>query len=169
MFEQLTKKLSSARHRLEVVARNYAGAHAALRARYTPRLLSLANIVAGAEKALTQAIKEHPEAFKKPKTRSLFGLRFGLRKKKGTIEVPDEEKTISLIEKHMPERLEDLVITHRSVSREALQRIPAGDLKKLGVRVVDDTDVPVVKPEDSEAEKLVKQALKDLGGDGKEG
>jgi hypothetical protein len=159
-MDQIVKQVARARRRLAVVATNFNTAMERTRERYTHKLTRLATDVARAEAELAEAIEAAPEQFARPKTRTRYGIKFGLRKEKGRIEIPDEAATLRLIERHCPERVDDLIVTTRRVSKDALARCDAALLKRLGVRVTADTDAPVIKAEDTEADKIIRAAMK---------
>ena len=104
-------------------------------------------------------IDESRAQFERPKTRIMHGVRVGLMKGKGEITINDAEQTIKLIKKHLADVAEQLIITRETVSKIALAGLPAADLKRIGV-VIDETgDQIVIKPTDSEIDKLVDALL----------
>ena len=51
--------------------------------------------------------------------------------------------------------------TKSSVVKKALDNLPASDLKKLGVNIVQDSDVAFVKLTDDEVQKLIEAMIKE--------
>lgn len=130
--------------------------------------------VAEAENDLEEAVKAAPELFKRPKSRTLHGVKCGYRKNKGTTKVVDEEKTIKLSRKLYPDECEAWIVQTETVSKAVLQNQPTKVLKAIGVHTTKACDVPFVQSIDSELEKFVKalvdEASKDAetSGDGEE-
>jgi hypothetical protein len=106
------------------------------------------NRVAAAHQELHTLIKSAPGLFEKPRTYIFHGVKVGMGKKKGTIEIADPDKTVELIKKHFKE-LSGGPHQHRTETpvKKALSALSAGDqLKKIGCEVTKDTDAVVIKP-----------------------
>lgn len=110
-------------------------------------------------KALAESIDAHPELFVKPRSLVAHGIKFGFQKAKGTLEIADEDRTVALIEKLMPEQAELLISVKKAPVKDALAQLPATDLKKLGVQLKDTGDVVFIKPADGAVDKLVKALI----------
>ncbi|HNW37160.1 MAG TPA: hypothetical protein PKM25_19620, partial [Candidatus Ozemobacteraceae bacterium] len=68
---------------------------------------------------------------------------------------------VKLIRKHFPEQVDVLVkITEKPV-QSALNQLTVGDLKKLGVSVSEGGDEALIKPTDTDIDKLVAKLLED--------
>jgi len=111
--------------------------------------------------ALSAEIAAHPELFAKPRTITIDGIRVGLAKGKGKIVWDDEDKVVALIERHFPEAVETLVKTTRVPVRGALANLTVAELKKIGCRIEESGDEVLIKPQDSELDKLIGRLLKD--------
>lgn len=107
--------------------------------------------------ALLAAVKAAPELFVKPKSNTLFGIKFGYRKGSGGLvwDDDDEENVLRRIHKMFPEEAAKpyLHITERP-NKETLEALPAVDLKKLGIEIEAAGNVPFVKPVESDLEKF---------------
>lgn len=110
---------------------------------------------------LTAAVDESKSLFEKPKTIVLHGMKVGLQKGKGKIVVPDEEKTIMLIRKNLPDQSDILIKTEEKIIKPALENLSAGDLKKVGLNLIESTDYVVIKPTGSDVDKIVNALLKE--------
>lgn len=98
--------------------------------------------------------------FEVKKTRTFSGVKVGYQKQPGRLEIRDEENTIALIRETVPAAQAELLIRAReSVDKKACADLTAADLKRLGIRITDDTDVIVIKPTDGEIDKLVAALL----------
>ncbi len=165
MFEKLAKEAESRSADLMEKVDRFNKAHLKLLVHYVPMLTKASKKMAAAEEALLDEVEAHPEMFEKPnnKSRKLFNWRFGFQKKKGKVEIKDEDKTIKLIKKHLPELASQLISTKEVVSKDAVAKLTVQEAKKISVNVVEDGDVPFAKLVDTEAAKLAKQVLKDTG------
>jgi hypothetical protein len=114
---------------------------------------------------LLALVRDHPELFDRPRTRVVEGIRIGFRKAKGRLEIADEARSIALIRRHLAEISETLVKVKESLVKAALARLPAADLRRVGVTLVETGDEPVVEPTAGELEKLVDALLDDGAGE----
>lgn len=115
-----------------------------------------------AQARLHAAIAESPELFAKPKTLIISGIKIGYIKQKGKVEFDDEAAVIGRIRKLLPEEQALLLIRVREgVHKPAVYDLTAGDLKRLGIRVVDDGEAIVIKPVDDQLDKLLSALLAD--------
>ncbi|WP_420266011.1 hypothetical protein [Candidatus Magnetominusculus dajiuhuensis] len=110
---------------------------------------------------LGAAILSAPELFENPRTITMYGIKVGLQKSKGTLEIDDMDKTIRLIMRHLPEQAAVLINVKETASKDALLNLSATELKKIGARITDTTDKLVLKATDTDTEKLVKAFLKE--------
>lgn len=119
--------------------------------------------VAAAEADLREWIEAYPTQFEKPRTRVFHGVKVGLQKGKGKVEIDDEPKTIRLIREKLPDEQAELLIkvTER-VDRRMVADLTTADLKRLGIRVVESGDQVVIRPVDGDLDKLVSTLLSDV-------
>lgn len=111
--------------------------------------------------SLKAAIEEAPGLFVKPRTVQFHGIKAGYQKGKGGLAIADEDKTIEKIhDLYGDEATEYLHVTEKP-DREALTKLPADALKKLGVHIVNATDEVLIKPTDSAVDKIVNALLKE--------
>ena len=142
LLEQLERKISEAK------------------ATALPSIKAQVGETAAARDELVAAIDAARGLFQKPRTRTFHGIKVGLAKVKGAVEIDDEERTIARIRARLTKDQAELLIRVReSVDKNAVRDIEEADLKPLGIRVKDDRDVVVVKPQDSEVAKLVDALL----------
>ncbi len=105
-------------------------------------------------------IEANPQLFTKPKTVVLHGVKVGFAKGKGGISFDDPAQVVKLIRKHLPEQADVLIITKESPAKDALAQLSAAELKKIGCTVVNTGEQVVIKPADSEVDKLVDTLIK---------
>jgi hypothetical protein len=110
---------------------------------------------------LSNAIEESKDLFTQPKSIVIHGMKVGLQKGKGKITIPDEEKTILLIKKILPDQADILIKTEEKLVKPALNNLTAGDLKKVGLNLVESTDEVMIKPTGSDIDKIVNALLKE--------
>lgn len=111
---------------------------------------------------LFNLIEANPELFAKPKSKVLHGIKVGYAKQPGAIEIANEADTIKRLKAMFADdqdALGLLIKTTEKPSKDGLSSLPAEKLKKLGVKVTDDTNKIVIKPVDSEVDKIVDELL----------
>lgn len=130
---------------------------AKVRAALRSREVALRNRIAEEDVAL-DALKDGIDArrdlFEKPRTRAVQGVKFGLRKQPGSVELGDEAKVIERIRKHFPDLAGTLIVVKWTVDKRAIAKLPARDLAKLGVAVVDPVDKVTISAAETDADKL---------------
>jgi arsenate reductase-like glutaredoxin family protein len=112
---------------------------------------------------LNVLLTDNPNLFQKPKTRTLHGVKVGYQKQPGAIEIADEADTIDRIKKMFADNknmLRQLIKTTEKPVKDALSGLSGEKLQKLGVTVTNDVDKVVIKPADSEVDKIVDALLK---------
>lgn len=134
------------------------------RRRAMPEIREAVRNAAESRDRLRAMIEAAPELFHKPRTRVIAGVKLGYQKQKGKVEFDDEGKVIERIHAQLPKDQAELLIRKReSVHKPAVYDLTAGDLKRLGIRITDDCDEVVIKPTDSEVDKLVAALLDEAG------
>ncbi|MDH5785354.1 MAG: hypothetical protein OEZ16_07065 [Chromatiales bacterium] len=112
---------------------------------------------------LKAALEDSPMLFTKPKTQTIKGVRVGYMKQKGKVVIDDEEAVIARIRKLLPEAQQELMINVKeSVYKPSVADLTVTDLKRLGITLTDDEDVVMIKPVDTEVDKLVNALLKEV-------
>lgn len=109
---------------------------------------------------LHDAIDGSRGLFVRPRTQSLHGVKFGLRKQPGRIE-GDEPRAIARIESRMADRASQLVRVKKSLDRPALLKLTARELASIGISVVQDDDKVFINTCSSDLDKLVDAMLAD--------
>jgi hypothetical protein len=110
---------------------------------------------------LYAAIEGAPELFRQPRTLMIANIKVGFQKGKGEIKWDDDARVVELIRKHRPDEFDVLVKTTERPVKSALAMLAAGDLRRLGVTVVESGDQVVIRAADSEIDKLVSALLKE--------
>jgi len=113
---------------------------------------------------LIAAIQDAPGLFKKPKTQIFHGIKVGLAKGRGKMEIADEAAALKKLEALFPDEAQRGMYLHVEVSlnKETLAELPASDLKRLGITITAASDAVVIKPMDGEVEKIVAALLKEV-------
>lgn len=160
-IEAICREFSDARRVLEQAVADLDEQLSKVKRDNMPMIRMLSASAAQWKTELRLAVEESADLFKRPKTRIFSGIKVGYAKGKGKIEFADATAVVKLIRRHLPDRFDELVKTTESPIRGALNRLPASDLKRIGVTVIDASDEVVVAPTDSEIDKLVDALLKD--------
>ncbi len=113
-------------------------------------------------------IEANPGLFVKPKTQVFAGIKVGYKKGGGSMDWDDDAQVVKLIRKHLPDQADLLIKTKETPSKEALENVPASDLKKIGVTLTGAGDQVFIKATDSAVDKLVKALLADAEEDAEE-
>lgn len=130
--------------------------------RYLRGIKSAVEDVAARRSELSAVIDSGRELFEKPRTRVFHGVKVGLKKGVGKLEIADEQQTLKAIKRLFPDAAETLIKTTEKPSRDALANLPVNDLKKLGVTVGDDTDAIVIAPAASDVDNVVSALLRGM-------
>lgn len=124
--------------------------------------IKIASVEAGESyQMLLTLINDASDLFKDKKSMTVSGVKFGYQKKKGKLEIINEDVTISKLKEFYGDNASLYINTKISVVKKALDSLPASDLKKLGVNIVQDTDVVFVKLTDDEVQKLIEAMIKE--------
>ncbi len=158
-IEKLAKEFSEARailrDRVDVLNMGLE----ALKKKYIPGIRSAVEKAKEKQAVFSDAIEDSPDLFVKPRTLTLFGIRFGIEKQKGKLEWEDKNVVVKLIKKLFPDSWETYVKVKEDPMKKTLATLPSADLKKLGIQVTETGDAVVIKPADSEVDKLVEALL----------
>jgi hypothetical protein len=92
--------------------------------KYLPRIRTQVAHAKMLHAQLKASIEAHPELFEKPRTVTFHGVKVGFAKGKGKVTFQhDADKVIALIEKHLPDQAELLVITERKPNKDAIAQL----------------------------------------------
>lgn len=162
-IEKATKDYADAREKLSKTVRTLEDRIARLKRRYLPGIKAQVGTTAARKLDLKNTIEDSAVLFVKPRTIIFHGIKVGLQKGSGKIEYDKTEidRIVRLIEKHFPEQAEILIQTKKTPIKKALASLSGADLKKLGIEIDDSADAVVIKPTDSEIEKIVDRLLKE--------
>lgn len=160
-IEVLTKDYSESYSKLSDKVRDLNDEIDAAKRKHMRYIKSYAEDALEKKSKLSNAIDESKDLFDKPKSIVIHGMKIGLQKGKGKITVPDEEKTILLIKKNLPDQADILIKSEEKLVKPALNNLTAGDLKKVGLNLVESTDEVLIKPTGSDIDKIVNALLKE--------
>ena len=160
-IEQLTKDYAAARGLLEDHVAGLLKEIEAVKARKAKKLRALIIDAVEAEALLWAMIQDSPQCFKRPKTHVFHGIKVGFKKGKGSLTWKNLDMVIRLIHKHFPDLEDTLIRTKYEPDKQALGKLTGDALKKIGVKVGDDSDTVLIKPVEGEMEKTVKAFIKE--------
>jgi hypothetical protein len=115
--------------------------------------------MAEARAALEEAIKAAKPQFAKPRTRTLHGVTVGFRKLIGKLTFSDAADVVKRIKQHFPAMVKVLVQTVEVPVKEAIEQLPAADLKRIGCEISESGDQLVCKMAGTDVEKVVAALL----------
>lgn len=160
-FEKMAENLATARMMLKERVLALEAEIAALKKKHLPEIRKWADNAAQKQMELYEAIGDHPERFVKPRTMILHGIKFGYMKGKGEIFWENDARVVALIRKHFPEQADALIKITETPIKSVLAKMPAADLKKIGVTLDGASDEIIIKFTDSEIDKIVNAVLKE--------
>ena len=129
------------------------------------RLRALRNRIAeqaASEEALRTAILARPDLFVSPRTITVDGIRFGLRKQPGAISLDVEAQTIRRLRARFPDRAEALIRVKETLDRTALRKLPAGELAQIGITIAKAADEVTVAATRNDLDRVVAALLDDF-------
>lgn len=156
-----TQALADQRARMNSVVTGLNQAVKDLMADRLPEVRAAIDAAAQTWAELETMLRESPQLFVKPRTVTVAGIKVGYEKGKGGLEIPNPARTVELIKKHLADQVELLIDTKETPAKGALQQLPAADLRRVGVNVKDTGDRIVIRPADTELDKMVKALVGD--------
>ncbi len=133
----------------------------AVRKKYMAGIKRCINTAAERGARIRSAVEESRELFGRPKTIVLHGIKVGFQKGKGKLEWEDDDLVVRLIERHFPDQAEVLIKTTKKPRKDGLNALTVAELKKIGVTAEETGEMIVVRPVDTDVDKIVKALLKD--------
>lgn len=156
-LEALARDYSDRQGVLERRVRDAEAAVAAVKREHVPGIRRAAQAAAERKDRLVEFVRGHGDLFRKPRTRTFFGIRVGLRKQPG--KVTTSPQTIGLIERLLPDRRESLISVTKRVKAAALRDLGSRELLSIGATAGEAADKVVVEQPDGEFDKLVDAYL----------
>jgi hypothetical protein len=160
-IEKMAKDFSEARTTLKERVMDLEEQTHLLKKKFLPLIKYAVDAAKRRQELLKALIEENSILFQKPRTMTIHGIKVGFQKAKGKIEWEDDEVVLKLIKKHFADRLDLLVKTKETPIKTAISHLEVSELKKLGIEVNETGDEIVVKPTDSDVDKLVTALLKE--------
>jgi hypothetical protein len=160
-IELLTKDFASARDELAERLNRLREEQDAVKRRYLQGIKNALERVRARHEDLRQAIDDSRELFERPKTRVLHGIRVGLMKQPGRLEIGDQDACVAALRRIFGDEADAYVKVTETPIKKALANLPAKDLKRIGVVVSEDGEAIVIKAADSDIDKLVDALLAD--------
>lgn len=151
--------LAQARNQLATAVNELNEGIEALKAEHMGKLRLHIDRAANEWQLLEVLIQKYPHLFIKPRTVSMHGIKFGIEKGAGKIEIDDPVRTVRLIKQKLPDQADVLIATTEKPVKKALGNLTADKLKAVGVTVEGVGDRVVIRPEDGAVDKLVKALI----------
>ncbi len=160
-IERATREYAAARNVVSERVQRLNDEIEALKRRFLPGIKSAVQTAIERQASLKAEIEESPELFKKPRTVPFHGIKVGYQKQKGKVEWEDSSFVVLRLKKLFPDNWQDYVkITEKPV-KSALSELSVAELKKIGVTAEETGDVVLIKPTDSDIDKIVAALLKE--------
>jgi hypothetical protein len=166
-IQRLTKPYADARGQLAEVVTEVKREQDAILRKKLPVIRELVARAAEREANLRAGIEGNPDLFVQPRTQVFHGVKVGLQKGKGGIEFDDADKVLELIHKNYGDEALGLIHVVETPDKKMLADLPVEELKKLGCTVVNTGDEVVIRPTDTNVDKIVTALLKDASENGK--
>ena len=157
----LARAFAAARAATEALAEDI---KALQRKALTGRLRALRSRIAeqaASEEALRAAIRARPDLFVSPRTISVDGIKFGLRKQPGAVALGDEAQAIRRLRERFPDRAEALIRVKETLDRGALRKLPAAELAQIGITIEKATDEVTIAAGRDDLDRVVAALLDD--------
>lgn len=133
----------------------------AVKAKYSTAFAEASKNAGEAYQMLLTLVESSEELFSDKKSMSINNVKFGYRKKAGTINIDNETFTIDRLRELFPKDADKYLSTKISISKKALNNLTAAELKKVGVNVIQDSSEAFVKLTDDEVQKLIDALVKE--------
>ena len=160
-IERYAKTYSEARAQLSAIVADLNDGLSALKRLHMAAIKRALGRAAQQHDALKALIEAAPELFVKPRTVIFHGIKIGYQKGKSGIAFDDPAQVLKLIRRHLPEQEDALIAVKETPAKDALANLSAADLRRIGCTLVQTDDSVVIKPTDSEVDKMVEALLKD--------
>lgn len=132
-------------------------------ARFRPLLDAAAGDEAAERAALQALIDRAPDAFVRPRSIVVDGVKCGYRKEQDTLDIGDEAAVIARIRalEETADLAGVLIRTVETLNLDALAELPPQTQRRLGLRRVAGADASFIALVDSDLDKLVKALVAD--------
>jgi len=137
VIEQAARKLGGSRHELSVAVGRANAELARVREKWAAVLRTRADEFKADQEALEELVGKAPGLFDKPQSQETAGVRYGWRKGKGRLVLPDLDKLRKKIGEVLTRSQQESVVKVKvTILKGALARLSGDVLKKLGIDVV---------------------------------
>lgn len=159
-IELAAKAFAAARDELTTTVNDLNASMDELRRLTLPTIKRKLAKAAERQAALHALVEGAAELFVKPRTVIFHGVKLGFEKGKGSVSFDDAEQVVKLIRKHLPDQFDALVKTEEKPRKAAIGALSVAEAKRIGCTVTDAGDQVVIRPVDSEVDKMVDALLK---------
>ena len=160
-IEALTKDYAEANNTLADEVKAMEKEIDSVKMKWLKRIKPLAEKTAEEKAVLFTAIDESRELFQKPRSYTIAGIKVGLQKKKGTLQIADKDKTIELIKKKLAEKAEILIKDEPKIIKKAIENLTVKELKSIGVEITKDSDDILIKSDADKIEKFINSLIEE--------
>lgn len=161
-IEQLCARFDGEAATLEEAIANLEADLDAVKKKHLRIVKRQAAVVAGCEAELQSAVEAAPDLFEKPRSITLHGVKVGYNMSNGRLEYQDADSVVKLIKRYRGDDVELLIHTSEEPNKDALRKLPAVDLAKLGCSIAGAGDQVIVRRVAGDVEKLVKKLMEKM-------
>lgn len=133
----------------------------AAKRRLLPGIRAAAAKAHDARAKVAALIEANPDAFERPRSITVEGIKIGLQKQRGKVTWENAQAVVKSIRRHMPDRFDDLVETIERPRKSAINNLTVAEARKLGCTVTEDTDQILIKPAGDDIDKIVAKILEE--------
>ncbi|MBI5056965.1 MAG: hypothetical protein HZB61_10165 [Nitrospirae bacterium] len=159
-IEKTTDDYAAAKREFDELVSEISERTETLKREFTPKLKAVMGKIAKKHQALYRAIGDNTDLFEKPRTQIFDGIKIGLMKGKGKLFVEDEDLTIKLIKKHLPEQEEYLLETKYELRKSVIKKLTEKEMVKINVAIIDKDDRIVIESIDTTVQKILNSLIK---------
>jgi hypothetical protein len=159
-IEKQTTDYGTAKRELDELVAEISERTETLKREFMPKLKAVMGKIAKKHETLYRSIADNVDLFEKPRTQIFEGIKVGLMKGKGKVFIEDEELTIKLIRKHLPEQEEYLIKTTYELIKSTIKKLSEKDMAKINVAIIDKDDRIVIESIDTTVQKILNSLIK---------
>jgi hypothetical protein len=159
-IEQKTRQFAMEKRSLDDLMNELTLEAESLKKRYTGKLRLAMNNVSRQHEDLYRMIRDNPALFDKPRLQLIDGIRVGIKAGKGTLQIEDEDITIKLIKKILPDQKDILIKTTEEPAKAAIKKLDEKSMKSINVSIVGKEDHVVIEEADTQLNKILSSLLK---------
>lgn len=131
--------------------------------RHLKRIKSQAGVVASAEAVLRSSVEANPELFRKPRTLTVSGIKFGYTTSDGRVTYTDADAVIRAIRRKFTDEVADgLIRTKEEPNKDAIKALSAEDRTAIGCTIEGAGEMVLVKRTAGEIDAMINKLMRTM-------